>query len=314
MKSPILELEHNILAEFEKTNSTTERLVKDAINSGVLSDTIHMDESKSPPRAPYVRDCEGGAEIVIHVAFLEFLWAFIYGWFVLYEEGVQRPMIDGTFKQKIVIDNSLKIRSVRLLAWALGLRRSYTQWSNDLPSPISVNEDESQYILRANSIFLKSIIFCMHHEFAHIRLRHFGFLKNEDGSPKSEESIVQMENEADESAFSSIFGNPKDEYEKKITALSTLMAVLSSTYLVEGVLGLRQIEHPHLHHRVSHMLSRFSFTDEETFYFYVLADVVLSIKFSEDHQQPDDQKIFDTAEDALQYRLDMLDQRIFCPD
>ena len=39
---------------------------------------------------------DGVPEVHLDVLFLEMLWAFIYSWMVLYEEGGHRPMLPGT--------------------------------------------------------------------------------------------------------------------------------------------------------------------------------------------------------------------------
>lgn len=120
--SPILALEGNILWQFENLkNGSRERLVAE-VNSGRLWREIALQMDAVVPRGPFVQARDDGIpEVHIHVVFLELLWAFIYSWMVLYEEGVQRPQLPGTELPTGPAPSDLLERADALKNWSQSL-------------------------------------------------------------------------------------------------------------------------------------------------------------------------------------------------
>ena len=127
--SPVLALRYNILSAFEKANESFQARLQAAVEQGRLSPEIELDEQPGSPVAPKIsRESRGSAAAIrLHVTYLEILWAFIYAWMILYEEGVQKPLLRGESPAQIDDRTPLLSRARELFEWALGLRASYTQ-------------------------------------------------------------------------------------------------------------------------------------------------------------------------------------------
>lgn len=315
MDSPILALSENVIHAFENPNGSAVPELTEAIQAGLLSDELVMDMEQARPRPPRaVKQSDAPANIHVHVAHLELLWAFSYGWAVLFEEGIQRPMIDGTYQGAILLDSPLKRRAAALLDWASSLRGTYAPWPEQLPSPVHYESvEEESYALKTNGIFQQAVAFFLFHEFCHVRQRHFEFLA--DGSADVDAtSRIEMEREADDFAYRALVATTDDEASKVLKAWPILAAVLSSLYLIHGPAGVYQTAHPHLHHRVYDTLAKLDFAPggkARDYYHYLCATVLLLVSASEDREAGRiSPQVFDTADDALQAELEALDQTV----
>lgn len=166
MPSPILALEGNIIHAFENPNGSALELLRAAVAEGLVSHELDLRVDSAPPRGPsIVRPQQQPASIMVRVSHLELLWAFTYGWVVLYQEAIQLPMIEGIFDGRILLVTDLTRRGAALLEWASGLRHAYTPWSAGLPSPThTASEQERSYALKVNGIFQYATTFLLYHE------------------------------------------------------------------------------------------------------------------------------------------------------
>ncbi|WP_295964335.1 phage exclusion protein Lit family protein [uncultured Xanthomonas sp.] len=320
MHSPILILEGNIIQAFENPNGSAVEQLRRAIEEQRVSNEISMDLTPGPPRAPRaVRSNEGPSKLELHVAHLELLWAFIYGWFVIYERGVQLPMLDSTFDGRIHFDTPLKERAARLLDWAASLKDEYTNWPEDLPSPADQHDREEYDIsLKTNGVFQQAVAFFLFHEFAHAQQGHLDFIATQPDVPVDQQSVLEMEKEADEFAYRVMVSADDDEDTLVVKAWPILAAVLSSFYLIHGPQEVYQERHPHLHQRVAHMLAKLNFpAGKHHDYYHFLSATVLKLSMEgpfvrvlsglESDEQPE---TFDSAVDALSSELDTLDDLV----
>lgn len=312
MTSPVAVLQGNIIYAFENPNGSAVQLLKEAVKDGVVSNTICMLLDETKPEAPKaVRPEDGPPFIRLHMSHMEVLWAFIYGWLVLYEECVQRPMMTGTFDGPILLDNALKHRAAALLSSASTLRQRYSAWPTTLPSPIhSESDDEHNYALKTTGIFQQSVAFLLFHEFGHLSQGHFNAVDQSD-TREARATAIELEREADDFAFRTLISTDDDEPTLARKAWAILAAALSSLYLVDGLVNLFQRRHPHLHHRVADFLSKLNFHDQKNkdYYNYLCATVLLVMARAHDEEGVDaiTPRMFDTALDALEAELDALD-------
>lgn len=313
--SPILALQGNVIHAFENPNGSAVGVLRDAIRDGFLSNELVMEMDESIPRAPRARrHGNTPAAIEVHFAHLELLWAFIYGWAVLFEEAIQKPMMNQSFDGRILLDTPLKVRAAQLLDWASSLRTKYSPWPESLPSPRHFeNAAEESYALKANGIFQQGVAFFLYHEFGHVRQRHFDFLgAATDDLPAV--SRIEMEREADDFAYRVMVSQGESEEALTLKAWPILAAVLSSLYLIHGPAGVFQQNHPHLHHRVYDILSRLNFAPggkARDYFHYLCATVLLVVTRSEEHTAGRiDPEVFETADDALEAELEALDSTV----
>lgn len=300
--SPVLALEHNITAAFESFQGNLGEIVE----QGLLDRELLLEVDASPPRTPSVSRALGGpAQIRIHVALLELLWACIYSWMVLYEETVQKAQLQG---QEIGSKNShneqLVARAERLWAWARGLRSGYTRWPVDAPSPrTQADESESYYVGKANYVFERATSFLLLHEYAHVTQGHLDFSQPRVGSDLAG---IQLENEADQRAFESLIGQGLADEEKAAEAWAVLSSMLCSLYSLRDFrLGLLPGTHPALHHRLGHLVRSLHFQSAQyKYYFHLLCRVMLHDAFPRLAQAG---QRFEDAEESFQAALDELD-------
>lgn len=318
MPSPIDVLAGNIVNTFERPKGLFNEILKDSVHSGILDAHINymdIDDVPSAPRvtAPFLEDGRHGpAEIFLYRSHLELLWSFTYGMVVVYEECVQRAMLDNKFDGRLIFDRPLTQRAKSLLDWSVGLHRGYTNWPEALPSPtFQADVQEADYATKVNTIFQESVATLLYHEFAHVVAGHLG-------APEKSESIaaqsasIEMESEADDYAFRSLVSLEDDEYKRRLKGWSMLSAPLASLFMVEKLSDIFQLEHPHLHHRIFNILQKLNYRDQQNeFYYNYLCTIVMGLFLRIYKQDGDVQcsniELYETAYDALQSQLDELD-------
>lgn len=93
-ESPILALEGNILWQFENISKNNAKKLQEQVELGLLSENINLCKDTTPPKGPHIKnDFNQPPTIELHTSFLELLWAFIYSWIIIFEEGHQRPQL-----------------------------------------------------------------------------------------------------------------------------------------------------------------------------------------------------------------------------
>lgn len=313
MLSPILALKSNIIQAFENPNGSAVEFLRAAVAEGLLSHELDLMVDFSPPRGPsIVRRQQQPASIVVRVSHLELLWAFTYGWMVLYEEAVQRPMIEGNFDGRILLVTDLTRRAAALLEWASGLRHAYIPWPAGLPSPTHADsEQERSYALKVNGIFQSATTFLLYHEFGHARLGHLDAVDPYDDTIDTLVTAVQLEREADDFAYHALMSHDDSEAIRRMKGWAVLVPALSSLYLVDGRAGLYQRRHPHLHHRIADLLAKLNFQNEQNnFYYRYLCSTVL-LTFDRAFQANQDasltSRVFETVDEAFDAEIDDLD-------
>lgn len=305
--SPVMSLQRNILWQFENTSSSGHVRLRALVENGLLSNEILLDMAANTPLGPKVslQDAparapkEVAATIHLQVAYLEVLWASIFGWMILFEEGVQRRWLDKTYQP----DASLLGRAELLLQWADSQRNEYKRWPLHLPSPIQYADSvEKSYGEKANLVFQKAVAFLLGHESAHAALGHLEIVRN--GAPDA--LRLELEKDADVAALEELLSPGLDDKEKAAEAWAILSVVLSTLYLFKDPRGaLRSSTHPPVHHRVAHFVEALAMQAEQyDHYFKLLAYVALRSVFPK-VLVPEGQ--FDDAEDALEDALNRLD-------
>lgn len=313
MPSPILLLQGNILEAFENPNGSAVEMLRAAIEEGIFRHELDLSLDETPPVSPIVIRPRGEpAYIQLHVVHLELLWAFVYGWIVLYEEAIQRPWIEGDYDGRILLESELTQRAAELLNWASSLRSGYTHWPDDLPSPRHSHPGpERDYVHKANGIFQQAAAFVLFHEFGHIRQQHLDVVHPRDQAVEALATAIEMEREADDFAFRVLVSANDDEATLRLKGWSILTPALSSLYLLNGRAGVFQRRHPHLHHRIQDLLAKLDFQDEQSrFYYHYLCATVLRV-FDRAHDAGAHDRLtpelFETADDALAAEINALD-------
>lgn len=298
--SPVLALEGNVLWQFENVSPYAARKLKAQVADGSVSHEIWLDVSATSPVPPRVEQV-GSLPPVMHlqVAYLELLWAFIYGWMVLFEEGVQKQMLDPAH----VPLADLLARAELLLRWIQGQRDGYHAWPSGLPSPSCyASESERYYGEKANLVFQKATAFLLNHERAHAVLGHLEVLKQ----GASTDVWLELEREADTAALQELLSHGTDDKEKSAEAWAMLSVLLCGFYMYrEPRAALMSGKHPPLHHRVGRVVAELALKSPKyDHYFKLLCRLVLQGVFPDVLQL---RERFEDADDAFRDALDRLD-------
>ncbi len=278
MESPITVLWGNIVYAFENADETALGLHKAATNSGKLAKSIACDNRKEKVRTPFA-DLKG-KEINLQETYLSHLWSFIYSVFVMYEEGIQKPLINNRFDGALRFETELLQRAKLLFDWSISLTSEYSDWDERLPNPRTHNNEIEQfYAEKVNAIFQDSVAYLMFHEFAHLTQGHESFFLGVALNESREEELaelIQMENEADQFAFSMLVKDADDEKQRWKKGLSILFVMCSALLVTPHANSIKQTTHPDLDNRLLNILLKLDLkTDEAQFYCWYLCSFAI---------------------------------------
>lgn len=309
--SPIEVLWGNIVETFENIDPTQLENHIFNVSTGLINPKIDYDHDRSGIQTP--RADPESKSIYLNEVHLEYLWSFIYSIFVIYEEGVQRPLLKGNFNGEIKFESNLIIRAKQLYDWAISLSETVSDWNLDLPNPKKHNSDEEKwYVEKVNTLFQNAVAYLMFHEYAHLTLGHTAFYagktkKDFDYLTESEQAIyIQLENEADLFALNRVVKKNKDDVDILITGLPILLSICSSLLIINNPEQVKQYKHPDLDIRLANLMVELNLaTEGNKFYIYYLAYFSLIFFFKKHNLQftPSTQ---DTAQDAFNQAFDFI--------
>ena len=307
MASPIDVLKGNILHSFE---ATAKKLLEQAVASRKVSGAILYDDSKEKVMMPHANI--ESRDIYLQETYLAYLWALIYSVFVMYEEGVQRPLINNAFKGGINQSDTLLFRARELYEWAISLVGAYSPWDERLPNPRSHNHPKEKYFAeKVNNLFQKAVSYNLHHELAHLTLGHDSYF---DGSSVHELSEtekadrIQIENEADKFAFDNLINIFSEDKSKLPIGVAITMTNVASILVVNHPGQVRLTTHPDLDDRLHRVFVSLGLEQEAgQFYCWYLGCLALRLFFMK-HGLDEPTKDYETAQDAFESYLQALDR------
>ena len=281
-----------------------------AVESGKISKAVAYDNRHKKIKAPFA-DIKI-REINLQETYLSHLWAFIYSVFVMYEEGIQRPLINNTFDGNLKFESDLLKRAKLLFDWSVSLGTKYSQWDENLPNPKKHNSTEEKfYAEKVNGIFQSAVAFLMYHEFSHLTQGHDSFFLGVKACDLDDSAIserIQIENEADAFAFDMLISEQDDEKQRWIKGLSILFVICSAVLIVPSANSIEQKMHPDLDQRMLNFLHRLNLeTDEAQFYCWYLCSFAIRFYLLK-HDIAENPKTYETAQDAFFSYLEVLDQ------
>jgi len=251
-------------------------------------------------------------EIHLQETYLSHLWSFIYSTFVIYEEGIQKPLINDTFDGELKFDTPLLQRAKQLFAWSISLTKNYSNWDESLPNPKSHNYEKEQfYSKKVNGIFQSAASFLMYHEFAHLTQGHDSFFLGINLKELNDEDFaeyIQIENEADQFAFNMLIKQHDSNNQKWVKGLSIILVICSAILIVPTAKGVKQKKHPDIDNRMLNILEKLDLTTEKSqFYMWHLCNFIIRLFFIK-HGITIEPGEFETAQEAFMSHLDNLDE------
>ncbi len=159
---PIKVLEHNVIYVFENTyQDFLEELKKAISDKGLqrgftyycLEEPIRYSNEHFDSQTPFVGVDK---KIVLHETFLSFLWIYCYNILVVFDEAIQKPLLNKTYDPKNPLPEIVQ-EALRTFDYGLSLIDTFTKWDKSLPNPEEYDTDKSFYIERANFVFLYAL-------------------------------------------------------------------------------------------------------------------------------------------------------------
>lgn len=265
-KSIIDTLQHNIASRFEELYEK-KNIAKD-INNQVISPEFIcvMDGDLFAPKAK-------GNKIIVQANYISFLWGFIYGAWVQFEELMMKDELIQQGRKDITQNKDVIKRSQNILSYTLNTM-SY-MWPEGYPNPnlTSTIDDENFYASKVNGIFVDALCILLFHEVCHIKSKHYENWRNFD-----DETKIQCEKDCDAFALKVVIADyldtSEEEYNTKMIAV--LMAFATMFFLLKNPLLITQKNHPDLALRLANMISFLDIQDDgHLYYIYKFADILL---------------------------------------
>lgn len=310
VSSPINVLWGNFVQAFEQADDSSLAMHLKAVDSGLLNREIDYDSGFEVAKGPHA-DLKT-KKIYLQETYLEHLWSFTYSVFVMYEEGVQKPLLNKTFSGEIKFNTEILTRAKALYDWSISLSNKKTQWDLNLPNPQKHSNDlEKFYAEKVNGIFQKSVAYVLFHEYCHLTQGHESYylgFKLCDLSELDYTDRIQIENEADNFALNMIIKSSDDEKMRWINGLSILFVKCSSLLLTNSPKGIKQRSHPDLDSRLHTALVRLDLKSEQSqFYCWYLCCMAVNFYLLK-HGINHNQQTYETAEECFFAYLDQLDK------
>jgi hypothetical protein len=256
---PIRVLQNNVIHHFENVRDGALERHKQWVASGKIRPGLKWLIQKERVATPYA-DCDT-KEIVIQEVFLAYIWAIAYSMFVIYEEAIQKKMINDQWKGNVELDTALLRDAEKLLNWALTLTNRYIDWDMSLPNPETHKSiEEKFYTEKVNGIFLDMIVFILFHECCHLvndHCKHFFGVCSKVLKQLSQSQIQNykaLENEADIFAIESLISSTDTNQWKLVKGLSIVLANISLLFIVKNPKRIKSATHPDIDTRLHNFL------------------------------------------------------------
>lgn len=252
-EQPIRVLKHNISHRFENLHGDFAKEIQKMINSGKLFPGIHYHitpRALTQKQMPFVDET---GKVNIHETYMSYVWINCFSLFVMYEEGVAKPMQKKQGQANIQeVDVALLNITEELFQYGKSLIVAYSPWDKKyLPNPEEFSNEEEFYVLRTNGLYMYAMTFILAHEYAHIELDHFN---------KKNQSSIEQEIEADKRAIELLL-NCRDDKNKKTVEYGLLMGFVSMLFLKNNVYGKNT--HPDIDERIKTYLAILDAPSEE---------------------------------------------------
>lgn len=260
---PVRVLQYNIIDSFEKASPGFRDELRSVVTQKGLPRGIkyHVNEQpilRSGGRAqtPCVSTDRG---IELHETFLSYVWTICYSLLVLFDELIQKRMIQKAYNRTFEYSPKTVREAFCLFHYGISLIKQFRVWDKGtLPNPEEYDENEADYVEKANGVFVHAMVFILCHEFAHVRCGHTEAAnRNGDVSPDLEKI---HEYRADELATTIVLAGAEDE-SRRSTAGFGLIAGLSADLFLGSV--VKSETHPDKDDRIRNALEKLNLGEKD---------------------------------------------------
>jgi hypothetical protein len=306
LTSPVEVLKENIISTFETADLDS---IRRSASSKKISGAIDYDNAQEKVKMPHAKT--ENRDIYLQETYLSYFWSLIYSLFVIYEEGVQKPLINNQFNGKIDQSKPLLMRARELYEWSISLLEKYSPWDERLPNPkVHNNDKEKYYAEKVNNLFQMAVSYNLFHEFAHLTLGHDSYFDGRPGYTLSESERaerIQLESDADNFAFDKLLGTLSTNESNFPVGVAIIMANVASILAVDSPSQVRQIIHPDIDERLHRVFLKLGLEQESgQFYCWYLGCLAIRLFFMK-HGLAESPKEYKTAQDAFASYLQEFD-------
>lgn len=254
---PVSQLSGNVLTRFERARPFLANQFRASVEGGALSPEVVVDVEPVPVRTPRV----GGTPAVfqLHEPFLQYLWAISFSLLVLDQEGHRRAQVGVPPHSESEVRVQLLHVAERVFGWALEARYSAPEWLRGWPRPDRpVTRDETDYVSRANGLYVNAAAYILLHEYAHVTLHHLDVVDGVDA-----EVHTEIEADADAFAREALLDSGTEAGDDLSRRAGVIVAHCAMLFLAvegdadrerAGRFRLKQASHPDLDDRLLHAL------------------------------------------------------------
>lgn len=297
---PVHVLVPNIIHEFELAAHRNALTEERATAAGVIDAELFFCFGPECPTPPFVT--LETKKVHLQESYLAYLWATIYSTFVMYEFGIQEPMMKGTFDWTRRYESQELARAKHLSDWAKRFAIQYEPWDDKaLPNPARhIDAIEKKLAGKANAIFVRAVTYLIAHEFGHLFGRHT--------VETSDLDRVEQEKEADNFAMDFVVDANASELERHISGAAIVMLTCSNLFLTATFPNIWKCRHPHTHDRIRNAISGLNLTSQRAKdYLYYLAAIEL-MQYLDSKHLSSDAPIAETAKELFLWYLDRYDE------
>ncbi len=253
---PIRVLEHNIISQFESTNPTflklsEEIILKKGLKKGIRYYSVLkainelIDDHNQTPHIGKTK------QIVLHEAFLAYIWKITYSLLVLYEEALAKPLNNKYCNTDYKLDQDAIDIADELFQNATSNIVLFTEWDKEyLPNPELYDSKIRQRVEEANAVFVYAVNMILCHEFAHVENEHIEKVQAGQGLRSH---ILKFEKEADQRAIDLILSDITDGRQKLTAELGVLIGICCMLFFKDKTTNEK---HPDIDERIDSFIQR----------------------------------------------------------
>jgi hypothetical protein len=242
--------------------------------------------------------CTTKKHIEISTIYLEILWCFGYVHFKHYNRFVDACINPEKNEMPLITDDETK-SDYELLKWITekALNQNDTSWPDGCPKPI-LNPPKESDLNVADEFCLGGLACLIHHELAHIQLKH------------TTSSNIEIENDADIGSWEWIL---PAGFDVTSPAGRKRLLMITHAYLIPVVLDIHRGEfpsntHPASYDRLAYILDRIDTERDYMSHSYAHAVIHLHLSNSCSKIPMYKQIVHETVRDAFNFQIDHLAQ------
>lgn len=260
-------------------------------------------------------------KIYLQETWLAYVWSLGYAMGVIYDEGVQKPLLNGSYTGTVAYGSDILVRARKRFSRGLALLDDYADWDGRLPGPFSKHYghpeslpgQEATWAGRTTDLMVQAVLFRLFHE--HYHLKHptssceLGcelILRDDDWY----RTYVGFERKADAYALRMLTADAAGEADRAQIGEAVILAFCASLFATKRPERVSHRSHPDMAARLAAVLETLGLDGlHSAFYFWHLACVMMRLfLLKHEYAYPPDVRGADNPQALFADHLSFLDQ------